>query len=213
MIQRIIATLTIATLYFLFAVLSALPADAADRASLNPGGHLAARMLSAAKRSMDTRPDQETFIPVSAPIAQFNKTTQSWTLTARINELKEVSIYGKPATIAQIEYWPEGQVRHAWAVVQIEDYYFTTDIGAIGEGQIILLETAGPHVSPIGVNWDACPPDDVYCRYARFVEGGFPASPDYNGLTICPSNMLIYSGAGSSDWINGMLAWKIRVHK
>jgi hypothetical protein len=218
-IQRIIATLITATLYFFFAVLSALPADVADRTSPNPGGHTAARKLSsanrfpAAKRSMDNSTDQEIFVPVSAPVALFNKTAQSWTLTARVIELKVVSIYGKPGTIAQIEYWIEGEARHAWAVVQIEDYYFTTDIGAVGEGQIILLETTGLHVSPIGVNWDACSPDDVYCRYARFVEGGFPASTDYNGLTICPSNMLIYSGAGSSDWINGMLAWKIRVHK
>jgi hypothetical protein len=126
-------------------------------------------------------------------------------------QLKDVSIYGKPGMIAQVEYLREGERRYAWAVIQIDDYHFSRDIGELTEGQEIILQTAGPHVSPYGVNWEACPPDDIYCGYARFIEGGFPTSEDYNGLTLCPSNMLIYSGDGSSDWINGMLAWKIKV--
>jgi hypothetical protein len=46
--------------------------------------------------------------------------------------------------------------------------------------------------------------------YAGFVEGGFPKSEDYGGLTLCPSNTIIRSGFSSADWINGMLAWKVR---
>jgi hypothetical protein len=46
---------------------------------------------------------------------------------------------------------------------------------------------------------------------AGFIEGGFPQSEDYEGLTLCPSNTIIRSGFAPDDWINGMLAWKIRV--
>ena len=45
---------------------------------------------------------------------------------------------------------------------------------------------------------------------AAFVEGGFPMSEDYDGLTLCPSNTLIRSGFISDDWINGMVAWRVR---
>ena len=37
----------------------------------------------------------------------------------------------------------------------------------------------------------------------------FPISEDYGGLTISPSNTLIYSGSVDDDWVNGMLAWRI----
>ncbi len=50
---------------------------------------------------------------------------------------------------------------------------------------------------------------DLFCQHAGFIEGGFPVSPDMDGLTISPSNTLIRFGHVSSDWINGMLAWKI----
>jgi hypothetical protein len=164
-----------------------------------------------AKLPMDTSTDKEISVPVSPPIAEFNESDQSWTFSAKVLQIKDVSIYGKPGTIAQIEYSTEGETRNAWAVVQIDDYHFTTNSGTVNDGQEILLKTSGPHVSSKGVDWEACSPDDVYCRYAGFVEGGFPTSDDYNGLTVCPSNRLIYSGDGSSDWINGMLAWKIKI--
>src|SRR5690606_30521682 len=112
--------------------------------------------------------------------------------------------------IAQVEYAKDGEKRYAWAVVQVDGYRFVSTDDAIVENQEIILESTGPHVSAQGVRWDSCPSDDLYCQYARFVEGGFPASEDYNGLTICPSNMMIYSGHAAGDWINGMLAWRIR---
>ena len=217
MIQRSFATLIIAALYFFVALQSTLQAGDADVASLNQDKQKAGRELIDVDRALtqermeNTDTDQKILVPVSSTVARFNESDQSWTFSAKVIQIKDVSIYGKPGTIAQIEYWREGEVMYAWVVVQIEEYYFTTNSGAATVGQEILLETSGSHVSPKGVNWDACSPDDVYCRYARFVEGGFPTSADYNGLTLCPSNMLIYSGDGSSDWINGMLAWKIKV--
>ena len=217
MIQRIIATLIIATICFFFALQSTPQAGVADVAFLNQAGQRAGRELPDIDRTLmqkrieNTDTVQGIFVPVSASVAQFNERDQSWIFSAKVIQVKDVSIYGKPGTIAQIEYWNEGETKNAWAVVQIEDYHFKTNSGAVTVGQEILLANSGSHVSPKGVDWDACSPDDVYCRYARFVEGGFPTSVDYNGLTLCPSNMLIYSGDGSSDWINGMLAWKIKV--
>jgi hypothetical protein len=46
---------------------------------------------------------------------------------------------------------------------------------------------------------------------ASFIEGGFPRSEDYDGLTLCLSNRMIRPGFTPDDWINGMLAWKIRI--
>jgi hypothetical protein len=156
-----------------------------------------------------TNTGQEISVPVSSSVAQFDESDQSWAFSAKVVELKDVSIYGKPGTIAQVEYLREGKIRYAWAVIQIEDYSFGSNAGPLTEDQQIILQTAGPHVSIYGVNWEACSADDVYCKYARFIEGGFPMSEDYNGLAICPSNRLIYSGDASSDWINGLLAWRI----
>jgi len=46
---------------------------------------------------------------------------------------------------------------------------------------------------------------------AGFIEGGFPQSEDYYRLTLCPSNTIIRSGFAPDDWINEVLAWKIKV--
>ena len=217
MIQRIFATLIIAILYFFFALQSTLPAGVVAVTSLNqdgqrPTGELAsANRVPVAKNLVDTSTNKEISVPVSPTIAEFDESDQSWVFTAKVIQLRHISIYGKTGTIAQIEYSIKGELRRAWAVIQIEDYRFASDIGAITQNQKILLKTSGTHVSSKGVNWEACLPGDAYCQYARFIEGGFPTSEDYNGLTICPSNRLIYSGDGSSDWINGMLAWKIIV--
>ena len=62
------------------------------------------------------------------------------------------------------------------------------------------------------MDWEKCPKDDIYCMNASFVEGGFPKSDDYEGLTLCPSNSIIQSGFIPNDWINGMLAWKIQTY-
>jgi hypothetical protein len=76
-------------------------------------------------------------------------------------------------------------------------------------GDRISLKVAGEFVSLKGVDWSMCPSTDLFCQYAGFIEGGFPVSPDMDGLTMSPSNTLIRFGHVSSDWINGMLAWKI----
>ena len=105
----------------------------------------------------------------------------------------------------------KGEPQYAWTVIKIDDYYFTDDNSPITEGQEIRLEVSGEYASSNGVNWEACPRNEKYCEYASFIEGGFPVSEDYYGLTICPSNTLIYSGYAEDDWINGMLAWKIKI--
>jgi hypothetical protein len=124
-------------------------------------------------------------------------------------EIKEVSIYGQPGLIARIEYLYRGDVREAWAVLKMDNYSFSNSTGDIAVSDRIILRVSGDYVSSKGVNWSACPASDEFCQHASFVEGGFPTSEDYGGLTISPSNTLIYSGSVDDDWINGMLAWRI----
>jgi hypothetical protein len=149
--------------------------------------------------------------PVNAsPALTYYESEQTWILQATVVQIQDVSIYGRPGTIAQIVYSLDGfEPRYAWAVVKIDNYYFSDSADPIVIGKEISLQLSGEHVSSIGVDWDACAPDDEYCRQAGFIEGGFPFSEDYDGLTLCPSNTLIRSGGAEKDWINGMLAWRI----
>jgi len=138
----------------------------------------------------------------------------SWTLYATVLQLKITSVYGRTGEIAQIEYSLDGKtLRNGWIVLTIDDYSFveeTNDIGEISIGQKLQLYISGVYVSERGVDWEMCPKEDSYCMNAGFVEGGFPMSEDYGGLTLCPSNTLIRSGFISGNWVNGMVAWRLR---
>lgn len=143
----------------------------------------------------------------------YNTDENTWTLYATVLQLKKTSVYGRPGEIAQIEYSLDGErSRYAWIVVRIDDYSFSDGTGTVVDsGQNIQLYISGEYVSPSGVDWERCPKNDMYCMNAGFIEGGFPQSEDYDGLTLCPSNTIIRSGFAPDDWINGTLAWKIRV--
>ena len=145
----------------------------------------------------------------ATPAAYYSKSDNSWSFFAQVREIKEVSIYGRPSSIARIEYVHRGDVREGWAVLKIEDYSFSDSINDITVGDHLTLRVSGNYVSSKGVDWSACPGSDEFCQHAGFIEGGFPTSEDYGGLTISPSNTLIYSGSVDDDWINGMLAWRI----
>lgn len=144
----------------------------------------------------------------------YSSDENSWTLHATVLQLKKTSVYGRPGEIAQIEYSLDGQrLRNGWIVVRIDSYSFvdgTSQAAAIEAGQKVQLYISGAYVSSSGVDWDKCPSNDTYCMHAGFVEGGFPKSEDYGGLTLCPSNTIIRAGLIPDDWINGMLAWKVR---
>ena len=145
----------------------------------------------------------------------YNTGENTWTLFATVLRLKNTSVYGRPGEIAQIEYSLDGErSSFAWIVVTIDNYSFSDDsntVAAIHNGQSIQMYVSGAYVSPNGVDWEKCPNNDTYCMNAGFIEGGFPRSEDYDGLTLCPSNTIIRSGYAPDDWINGMLVWKIRV--
>ena len=145
----------------------------------------------------------------SSPAAYYSESDQSWSFSAQVLEIKDVSIYGRPGSIAKIEYVDRGKVREAWAVLTIDDYSFSDATSDIAVGDHIILSVSGNYVSSKGVDWSGCPASDEFCQDASFIEGGFPKSEDYGGLTISPSNTLIYSGSVAHDWINGMLAWRI----
>lgn len=151
----------------------------------------------------------DTPLEEAAPAAYYSESDQSWSFSAQVLEIKEASIYGRPGSIAKIEFVDRGEVNQAWTVLKIDDFSFSDSSTAITVGDRITLKISGEYVSSKGVDWSACPMTDAFCRNASFIEGGFPVSEDFGGLTISPSNTLIHWGSGSSDWINGMLAWKI----
>ena len=151
----------------------------------------------------------DTSLEEAAPAAYYSESDNSWSFSAQVLEIKDVSIYGRLGSIARIEYVHRGEVREAWAVLKIDDYSFSDSTSAITVGDHITLRVSGDYVSSKGVDWSACPASDEFCQHAGFIEGGFPTSEDFGGLTISPSNTLIYSGSVDDDWINGMLAWQI----
>ena len=153
----------------------------------------------------------DTSVDETTPAAHYSESDQSWSFSAQVLEIKDVSIYGRPGSIAWIEFVDRGEVNQAWAVLKIDDYSFSDSNSAITVGDRITLKVSGEFVSLKGVDWSMCPSTDLFCQHAGFIEGGFPVSPDMDGLTISPSNTLIRFGHVSSDWINGMLAWKIRL--
>ena len=150
----------------------------------------------------------------TATAAHYSESTHSWTLSAKVIQIKDVSIYGRPGSIAKIEYMNNGKPKQAWVAIKIDDFSFIDNTSTIIEGDKIILQISGKYVSSKGVDWKACPKNDLYCQHASFIEGGFPPSEDFGGLTISPSNMLIYWGSvESGDWVNGILAWKILISK
>ena len=151
----------------------------------------------------------DTSLAAAALAATYSEIDNSWSLSAQVLEIRDVSIYGRPGSIARIEYGHGGEVREAWAVLKIDDFSFGDRISEIHVGDQITLRVSGNYVSSKGVDWSACPVRDEFCQHAGFVEGGFPSSEDYGGLMMSPSNTLIYSGSVNDDWINGMLAWRI----
>lgn len=151
----------------------------------------------------------DTPIEDAVPAAYYDESNQSWSFSAQVIEIKDVSIYGRPGSIAKIAYVDKGEAQEAWAVLTIDNYSFSDANRDIAVGDHIILSVSGNNISSKGVDWSACPPNNEYCQEASFIEGGFPKSEDYGGLTISPSNTLIYSGSVAHDWINGMLAWRI----
>jgi len=217
MIKRICATLAITILYFFLSAQGIPQAVPINPSLTRTGVHSIGRKLSEEDVTITKLSAQrkdfggDTSLPVAPIVAQYSERGRAWTFFAKVVQLRDISIYGRPGTIAQVEYMREGELQYAWTVIKIDDFYFSDATGPITEGQEIMLEASGEHVSSKGVNWEACPRNNKYCQYASFIEGGFPMSEDYNGLTICPSNALIYSGYASDDWVNGMLAWKIKI--
>ena len=151
----------------------------------------------------------DTPIDEAVPAAKYSESDNSWSLSAQVLTITDVSIYGRPGSIAKIEYVYNGEEREAWAVLKVDGYSFSDSTSGITVGDHITLRVSGNYVSPKGVDWSMCPASDEYCQRAGFIEGGFPTSEDFGGLTLCPSNTLIYSGSADDDWINGMLAWRI----
>jgi hypothetical protein len=151
----------------------------------------------------------DTSIVDTAHAVNYSEKEKSWSFSAQVLEIRDVSIYGRPGSIAKIQYMDKGTVRKAWTVLKIDDYSFSDSTSAISVSDTIKLRVSGNYVSSNGVDWSMCSTSDEYCQHAGFVEGGFPISEDYGGLTLSPSNTFIYSGSVDDDWVNGMLAWRI----
>lgn len=152
------------------------------------------------KSSMPITASEETSVITNtsleevAPVVHYNKRDNSWSVSVQALKIKDISIYGRPVTIAKIEYAYGGDVRVGWAVLRIDDYSFYDSSSDIVVGDQLLLGVSGNYISSNGVDWGGCPASDEFCQHASFIEGGFPTSKDYSCLTISPSNTLIYSG-------------------
>ena len=170
------------------------------------GTEATSALITASEKTIVIR---DTSLEEAAPAAHYSESDNSWSFFAQVLEIKDVSIYGRPGSIARIEYVHRGEEREAWAVLKIDNYSFSDGTHDIVVGDQITLRVSGDYVSSKGVDWSACPANDEFCQHASFIEGGFPPTEDYGGLTISPSNTLIYSGGVDDDWINGMLAWRI----
>jgi hypothetical protein len=216
MIRRIFVTIVVAAAYLFLSLQKSPHIAVISEVSAKAHVH-AASVRSRGATRISPQPlgpphpalEIESIVPQGA--AEYVESDHAWTLEAKVIQLKEVSIYGREGTIARIQYMWNGRPQYAWAAVQIDDYYFFEQNVELRVGQSIVLEAAGEYTASEGVDWNLCLSSDVYCEYAGFVEGGFPLSVDYNGLSVCPSNVLIYSGYMPDDWVNGMLAWRIKV--
>src|SRR5436190_1075061 len=110
MIQRICATLFITILYLLFAVQGIPPWVPIDAPSIETGLSLAGTITSSEDATTAKMPTGrhgsavEISLPVSSLAASYSESDRSWTLFAKVVQLRDVSIYGKPGTIAQVEY-------------------------------------------------------------------------------------------------------------
>ena len=179
MVKRICATLAIAIIFFFLGVQGTPQAVAIEAPLAQAGVHTTGRTISQEDVTIYKTPAEypdstgDTSVPLAPIVTRYSESDQAWTFFAKVVQLKNVSIFGRPGTIAQIEYMRDGLPQYAWTVIKIDDYYFSDDTGAIIAGQEIRLESSGEHVSANGVNWDACPRDDKYCQYASFIEGDF----------------------------------------
>jgi len=116
----------------------------------------------------------DTSLEEAAPAAYYSESDNSWSFSAQVLEIKDVSIYGRPGSIAKIEYVDRGELREAWAVLKIDNYSFSDSTSDITVGDQITLRVSGDYVSSKGVDWSACAASDKFCQHAGFIEGGFP---------------------------------------
>ena len=70
----------------------------------------------------------DTSLEEAAPAAHYSESDNSWSFSAQVLETKDVSIYGRPGSIARIEYVHRGEARKAWAVLKIDDYFLSQGI-------------------------------------------------------------------------------------
>ena len=75
----------------------------------------------------------------ATPAAYYNENDNSWLFSAQVLEIKDVSIYGRPGSIAMIEYVHEGDVHKGWAVLKIDDYAFSGSSSDITVGDHLIL--------------------------------------------------------------------------
>ena len=55
----------------------------------------------------------DTSLEETAPAAYYSESDNSWSFSAQVLEIKDVSIYGRPGSIARIEYVHRREVREA----------------------------------------------------------------------------------------------------
>src|SRR5687767_11892986 len=60
----------------------------------------------------------DTSLKEASPAAYYSDSDNSWSFSGHVLEIKDVSIYGRPGSIARIQYVHRGNVREAWAALK-----------------------------------------------------------------------------------------------
>ena len=165
-----------------------------------------------------TKEDEYRSFILSLPAGvKFDQTSRTWSLNGIVTEVAKINAWGSPASAALIGFTTDSEnVQWIWDVIRVQGYSHANSGDYIIEpGERIILFITGNYVSHKGIDYNDCQAQaDDYCSLLLFVEGGYPSSPDYDGLVVSPGNTLIRDGIGDAQWWTGMLSWNIQlVHK
>jgi hypothetical protein len=92
----------------------------------------------------------DTPLEEAAPAAYYSQSDNSWSFSARVLEIKDISIYGRPGSVAKIGYVHRGEAREGWAVLKIDDYSFSDTTSDVTVGDQVTLRVSGNMFHPKG---------------------------------------------------------------
>jgi hypothetical protein len=130
---------------------------------------------------------------------------QTWSFTGRVTEVRQVELFGKPATLARVR----STDFETWVIQRLDAGRFEVILGRAQPGDQVRVSVSGAHVSSNGVDWELCQPvASNYCRLGNLYEAG-PVSLDWH-LPVSPSNEFIHFGQPNPAWQQGLF-WQTEI--